>query len=125
MNLLVRRHQRTSVIGRPIFVLDVHAELTAEEHHAIAMYGLGRSIVYTRAELVDPGTGLVGFVSRLIFKMINISISIDQLVRGRRIESTSVVEMLAVEDKIKSAFIMLKTVLEAAQEFAGEELVER
>jgi hypothetical protein len=124
MNLLVRRHQRAGLIGRPVFVLDVRAELTAEERHTIAIYGLGETILYSRAELVDPGAGLLGLASRLMFRMINISVSIDQLVRGKRIECTSIVEMLAVEHKIRSAFIMLDTVLEAAQQFAGEELVE-
>jgi len=125
MNLLVRRHHRAGIIGSLVFVLDVRAELTAEERHTIAMHGLGSTILYSRAELVDPGAGFLGMASRLLFRMTNISVSIDQLARGKRIECTSIVEVLAVEDKIKSAFIMLKTVLEAAQQFAGEELVER
>jgi hypothetical protein len=125
MKLLLRRHQRASIVAGPIFVLDVRAEFTPEEYRAIAMYGLGNAVLYARAELVDPGAGLLGWASRLAFNLFNTTLSVDELIRGKRIECKSVVEMLAVENKIKSAFATFKSILEASHHFGGEELVER
>ena len=53
----------------------------------------------------------------------NISVSIDDLASGKRVECKDIVEMLAVEDQIKEAFKTFKLVLEAAATFGGEEIV--
>jgi len=125
MKLLVRRHQRRSIFGGMVFVLDVRGEFSRGERRSIATYRLGHAILYSRAELLDPGHGLVGLLSRLSFNLMNTSLSLDELTAGKRIECTSVVEMLAVEDKITAAFATFKTIMEAARQFGGEELVKR
>ena len=123
MKLLLRRDQKTALLGAAAFVLTVRADLTDEEHGNIDKYRLGKTLLYTRDELVDPGSGLVGLASRLAFKALNISVTGDDLVDGKRIECRDIVEMLAVEEQLKEASRTFKAVLEAAASFGGEDVV--
>ncbi len=125
MKLLLRRNQRAGMMGmgNQIFMLDVRAELSQEERQDIATYRLGKSILYSRGELDNNGSGLLGLASRFAFKMMNISVSVDDLVAGKRIECKDIVEMLAVEGQIKEAANTFKAVLQAAAHFGGEEVV--
>jgi len=125
MKLLLRRNQRAGMmgLGSMIFMLDVRAEITEDEWQDINTYKLNKTVLYSRGEIVDKGAGLLGLASRLAFKAMNISISIDDLARGKRIECKDIVEMLAVEDQIKEAAATLKSVLQAAAHFGGDEVV--
>jgi hypothetical protein len=53
----------------------------------------------------------------------NISVSVNDLVNGKRVECKDIVEMLAVEEQIKEAAVTFKNVLNAAVYFGGEEAV--
>jgi hypothetical protein len=125
MKLLLRRDQRAGMLGMGniIFTLDVRAEITEDEHQDIQRYKLAKSVLYSRGELADRGAGLLGLASRLAFKMANISVSVDDLVRGKRIECKDILEMLAVEEQIREAASNFKAVLLAAAHFGGEEVV--
>ena len=124
MKLLLRRDQKSSMMGKVIFVLDVRAELTDVEKRNLAKYKLGQTVLYSREELADRGSGLLGLASRVAFKAMNLSISVNDLANGKRVECKDIVEMLAVEDQIKEAAQTFKSVLEAAARFGGEEVVE-
>lgn len=123
MNLFLRRDQRSSLMGKVVFQLDVRAEITQEEWDSIQRYRLGDTVLYTKNELVDRGSGLLGLASRMAFHAMNISVSVNELVHGKRVECKSIVEMLAVEEQIKEATITFKHVLHAAMHFGGEEVV--
>lgn len=124
MKLLLRRDQKPAmVMGSPTFVLDVRAEITPEEKAAIDKYKLGKTVLYERNTLVDKGSGLLGLASRMAFKMMNLSVSVNDLAGGKRIECKDVVEMLAVENQIKEACQTFKDVLVACAHFGGEEVV--
>ncbi len=124
MYLILRRDQRKSLLGKIVFQLDVQAEITAEEHQCIQRYRLGDTVLYTKAELTDRGSGLLGLASRLAFKAMNISVNVGELVQGKRIECKDILEMLAVEDQIREAAQTFKLVLNAATHFGGEEAIE-
>ncbi len=124
MKLLLRRDQRTSLMGKAVFVLDVRAQLTDEERKSIGTYKFGKALLYTKNELADPGSGLLGLASRLAFHAMNISVSVDDLANGKRIECKDILEMLAVEQQLKDAAATLKAILEAATYFGGEEVIE-
>ncbi len=124
MNLLLRRDQRSTMMGNVSFSLEVRADLTPDERANIAKYKLGSSLLYTRGEIVDRGAGLLGLASRLAFKALNISVTVDDLAGGKRIECKDILEMLAVEGQIKEAALTFKQILEAAAHFGGEEVVE-
>jgi hypothetical protein len=125
MEMVLRRDQRTGMMGMGsvIFVLEVRARLTDEEQRNISKYKLGKTVLYTKNELVERGSGLLGLAGRLAFKMLNISLSVDDLAGGKRFECKDIVEMLAVEEQIKEAAVTFKNVLEAAAHFGGEEVV--
>ena len=126
MKVLLRRDQKSGMLGmgKIAFVLDVRAELTEEEKNNIKKYKLGETMLYERQKIGDPGSGLLGLASRMAFKMINLSVSVDDLSKGKQIECKDIVEMLAVEDQIKEAAQTFKAVLTAATHFGGEEVID-
>jgi hypothetical protein len=126
MKLLLRRDQQTSGVIRSTitFSLTVRAELSDQERLNIQKYKLGESILYSRGELVDKGSGLFGLASRMAFHAMNISVSVNDLANGKRVECKNIMEMLAVEEQIKEAAGNFKAVLEAAAHFGGDEVIE-
>lgn len=126
MKLLLRRNQKSGVLGmgKITFILEVRAELTPEEQENVKKYKLGETMLYERRELVDRGSGLLGLASRMAFKMINLTVSVNDLANGKKIDCKDIVEMLAVEEQVKEAAQNFKNVLNAAASFGGEEVIE-
>ena len=124
MKLLLRRDQRSGLLGKITFVLEVRAQLTEEERRSLSTYKFGKAILYSRDELADRGSGLLGLASRMAFHAMNISVTVDDLANGKRIECKDILEMLAVQEQLKVAAANLKAILEAASHFGGEELIE-
>ena len=126
MKLLLRRDQYESGMVRKTvsFSLSVRAEVSDEERNNIAKYKLGDAILYTRGELAEKGSGLLGLASRVAFKMMNISVSVNDLAQGKRVDCKDIMEMLAVEEQIKEAAANFKAVLDAAAHFGGDEVIE-
>lgn len=123
MKLLLRRDQRSGLLGKVIFTLEVRAELTDEEGSNIRKYKLGDTMLYQSHD-IQGGSGLLGLASRLAFKAVTINVSVNDLANGKRIEVKDIVEMLAVEDQIKEAARTFSQVLSAAAHFGGEEAIE-
>jgi len=124
MKLLLRHDQKSGFTGKVTFTLAVRSELTDQERNNIEKYKLGETMLYERATLADKGSGLLGVASRLAFKMMNLTVSVNDLSGGKKIDCKDIVEMLAVEDQIKEAAQTFKNVLEAAASFGGEEVIE-
>lgn len=124
MKLLLRRDQKTNMLGKVIFTVSVRAEITDEEKASIKKYKMGDTMLYERSKIVDPGSGIIGLASRLAFKMINLTISVNDLENGKQVECKDILEMLAVEEQIKEAAQNFRNVLSAATTFGGEEILE-
>jgi hypothetical protein len=126
MKLLLRRDQKSGMLGmgKIAFTLDVRAEITEEEKANIKKYKLGDTILYEKNKVVDEGSGLLGVGWRLANKMLNLSITVDDLAKGKQVEVKDIVQMIAVEEQIKDACHTFKAVLEAASRFGGEEVIE-
>jgi len=126
MKVLLRRDQKAGMMGmgKISFILDVRAELTDEEQANIKKYKLGDTMLYERDKLISAGSGLLGVASRFAIKAMNISVSVDELAKGKQIECKDIVEMLAVEEQLKEACQTFKAVLTAAAHFGGEEVLE-
>ena len=124
MKLLLKRDQKSGMMGGITFLLDVRAELSDQEQLSVSKYKLGTTMLYERDKMVDPGSGLLGAASRLSFKMTNLSVNVNDLSSGRRIECKDIIEMLAVEEQIKQACQTFQAVLKAASSFGGEEVIE-
>lgn len=126
MKLLLRRNQKAGMMGmgKIAFTLDVRAELSEEEQANIKKYKLGDTVLYERLKTIDPGSGLLGMASKLANKMLNLTILVDDLVGGKKVEVKDIVEMLAVEEQIKEAAHTFVAVLHACHTFGGEEVIE-
>ncbi len=125
MKLVLRRDQKSGMLGSGVkFILIVRAEITDEEKAWIKTYKLGETMLYEKIEVLDKGSGLLGVASRLALKMVNITISVNDLTKGKTIECKDIVEMVAVEEQIRDAAMTFKTVLLTAAQFGGEEVVE-
>src|SRR5260370_42583207 len=100
MKLLLRRDQKSGMMGKITFTLAVRAELSDEEKNNIKKYKLGDTMLYERMTMTDKGSGLLGVASRLAFKMMNLTVSVDDLSDGKKVDWKDIVEMLAVEDGV-------------------------
>jgi hypothetical protein len=126
MNLLLRRDQKPAMMmGSPTFTLDVRAELTPEEKAAIDKYKLGNTLLYMRNPNVPDvdQQSLSGLASIVKWRITNLSVSVKDLIQGKRIECKDIMEMLGAEDQIREAAQNFKAVLQAAAGFGGEEIV--
>lgn len=125
MKLLLRREQRSAIIGsKPVFTLNVRADISTDEKAAIDKYKLGDTELYASHTMIDRGSGLLGVASRFAHKAMTISVTVKDLTGGKKIECKDIVEMLAVEEQIREAAKTFAQVLAAAAQFGGEEVVE-
>ena len=125
MKLLIRRDQKSSLIGGKItFTMDVRADISEEERANIKKYKLGDTMLYESHVVLDKGAGLLGLASRLAHKAFTISVSVNDLAGGKHIEFKDIMEMIAVEEYIKDAARNFMDVLRAAAGFGGEEVLE-
>ena len=122
MNLLLRRDQRSGLLGRVVFSLDVRADISPEELEHIRRYQLGDAELYVTPE-IEGGQGFWGAASRFAWKIVRLRITVNDLASGKRVEAKDIVEMLAIEEQIKVAATTFKQVLDAAAHFGGEEVV--
>ena len=124
MKLLLTRDQRSALIGsRPVFTLVVRADLDPTDRSAIDKYKLADTELYASHE-ISGGSGLLGLASRFAYKAMSITVTVKDLVNGKKIECKDIVEMLAGEEQIKEAARTVAQVLAAASQFGGEEVVE-
>ena len=124
MKLLLRRDQRSSILGKAVFTLEVRADISSDEQAYIRKYKLGETQLYSSHEVIDKGRGLLGVASRLAYKAMTISVSVNDLAGGKKIECKDIIEMLAVEEQITEAAKTFKQVLDAAAQFGGEVVVD-
>lgn len=128
MKLLIRRSQKSSLMGKAVFVLEVRADISAEERQNITKYKLADTLLYERSDTRAKGSGVLGFTAsvaaNLVLAAMNISITAADLANGRKIECKDIIEMLAVEEQIKEAAATFKQVLDAAASFGGEDIIE-
>jgi hypothetical protein len=124
MKLLLRRGQRSGLLGgKIVFTLEVRADLTPDERANINRYKLGETVLYERNTLTERGSGLLGVATRAAFRAMNISVSVNDLAGGKKVECKDIVEMIAVTEQIKEAAQTFKAVLDAAAQFSGEEVM--
>ena len=125
MKLLIRRNQRQSLTGQPIFVVDVRAQISEEEQAHINKYRLNNTVLYSKNSFEEHGNFFALLFRALIFRATNLSISIKDLVKGKRIECKDIIEMIETEKQIMEAAQVFGNVLRAASEFGGDEVVKK
>ena len=127
MELLLSRSQKTGMagLGGISFVLNVRTQLSDQEDEYVRIYGLGNTIVYEKEpDKDDLDTGLLKkiFVS-LYDRATGRMFTVDDLVRGRKVECKDIVDMLEAEKQIKEAAEVFHRVLMTCQQFGGEEVI--
>ncbi len=124
MKLLLRRDQRAALIGsKPVFVLEVRAELTPEESGNIKKYKLGDTLLYEKRPMAQGGGDYAQIGHALAWRFANLTITVNDLINGRKIECKDILEVLGVEEQIRQAAQTFKAVLDAAAGFGGEEVL--
>ena len=123
VNLLLRRSHRFSLLmGKPIYALDMIAHFDRQEQASVRIHNLGGMRLYQRLEIAERGRGLLGLAFRQTFMATNLTITVNDLMAGKRVEFPDILEILALEDQIKEASHTFSRVLEAAAHFDGEEV---
>ena len=118
MKLVLQKNQRSG-LTKPVYILEAKAELTDEELNNVKKYKVGKVFLYTN--LIDRGSGLAGLISR---KLTGIEITVNDLVKGKKIEVKDFFQMIDMEEQIKDASKNLKIVLDAMAGFGGDEIIE-
>lgn len=125
MKVLLRRSQKSGLLGKVTFTLTVRAELDADEKTAIKKYKFGDVLLYERTHLSsDPGNNWRGFAVLLAHRLTNLTISVNDLEHGKSVECKDIMQMLAVEGQVKEAAQAFKAILQAASTFEGEEVLD-
>ena len=134
MKLKIKRDQQSGITGKVTFILEARAELTDAEAANVKKYKFGKDILYSKEKIPTAGLGdaitqgnlgiTSGLTRTLLAKALNLTISINDLVKGKRIECKEITEMLGAEEQLKQACALLKNILENAATFGGEEIIE-
>jgi hypothetical protein len=130
MQLLIRRNQKTGILGGAKYTLYVRAQLTEEEHSLIRKNNLaGELLVYydkdaDKATLAGAMKDAGGLAGALIRKMRDTALTVAKLIEGTEFKCDNVGELLGVESEVRQASLMLKNYLDVAAKFGGEEVLD-
>lgn len=125
---LRRRQQDTGLLSKTVqFVLEAKVQLTEQEAANIKRYKMGKEILYSKDRMGyrdwDNDTAK-GMARNLAAIAVAITITADDLVKGKTIVCKDIMEMSAIVEQIKSATEGLKIILETAAQFEGEQVLE-
>jgi hypothetical protein len=140
IQLKLRRSQKSSLMGKPTFVLDARADLAPDARGLVSKYGLGALVVYDskarqqRAEAAyghfDEATytstgrslwkSARGLASAAMMAL-SLRVTVNNLMSGQHIECKDLDELLGAEAAIIEACQNLKAYLETALTFDGRE----
>src|SRR5688572_30634772 len=117
MQLKLRRSQATTgLLSRSaLFALDARADLTNEERESVKKYNLGKEVVYASeaakmnaAAAQVPGLGIMKMVATAAISRMTLTITVDSLMRGQRIEGKDLLEVIAAEEALMQACETMK-----------------
>ena len=129
MRLKFRRSQRMSGImsKSAIFSLEARVDISSEEVAHIQKYKMGSEVLYTRERVAADTSGHAswrGVARNLAATATALTIRIDDLVKGTKVECKDILEMLDVESEILAACKNFRSVLASMAHFDGEEVIE-
>jgi hypothetical protein len=130
MQLLIRRNQKTGLLGGAKYTLYVRAQLTEEEHQLVKKNNLaGELLVYydkdaDKATLAGAMKNAGGLTGALVRKMRDTALTVAKLIEGTEFKCDNVGELLGVEGEVRQATLMLKNYLDVSAKFGGEEVLD-
>ena len=129
MRIRFRRSQRTSGImsKSTIFTLEARVDISDEDLGHLKKYKMGQEVVYSRERVASDKSGetsWTGVARNLAAYATALTIRIDDLISGTKVECKDILEMVAVEEQIVSACQTFKNILASMAHFDGEEVIE-
>jgi hypothetical protein len=125
MKLILERAQRTNGMMKKtqVFAVTFRAEISQTERDAINKYKLADDVLYESYE-VEGGSGLLGMASRAYHNSMIKKVIVRELIEGKTIECSDIVEMKGIEAQVLEAAQNLKIILDTAATFGGREVIE-
>lgn len=122
VKLILNKNQKTSGLmnNKISYSLEVKADLTHEELENIKKYNMSDTVLYSNVE-GNPTESAWKAIKTIATSTV---IKVSDLANGRLIECKDFMEIIAVEEQVKSACVNLKNLLEAMANFGGEEVIE-
>lgn len=129
MKLILRRSQASKgMITKSVqFSLDAKVQLTEDEAADVKKYKMGSEVIYSKDrmgynEYANETAG--GMARNLAAIAVAITITVDDLVRGKTVACKDIPEMMAIVEQVKGACGNFKGMLDAASQFEGEEVLD-
>ena len=129
MQLRLRRSQRSGgmMSNKVVFSLEMQVNLSPEELEYVDRYKMGKEVLFSKERVAfdrsEEGSWS-GVARNLAAAATVLTISINDLVTGRVVECKDILEMLDVEEQIRSACHTFNSILQAAAQFDGDEIIE-
>ena len=126
MKLLIRRDQKTGMLGKQKYTLYVRAQLSDAETTVVRKNKLeGELLLYFDKDAHQSGFarnakdkgGFMGFALSL---MRDVALSVGKLIEGATFTCDNVGQLLSVEAEATNAAMQLKRYITAAATFGGE-----
>lgn len=127
MRLRLRRSQRMSGLmsKTAVFALEARVDITDEEMDHIKKYKMGQEVLYSKERIAGSSEGKFSAIARNMASAATaLTVRIDDLIRGTKVECKDIIEMLAVEEQLKSACQTFKDILASMAHFDGEEVID-
>jgi hypothetical protein len=129
MKLTLRRSQAsTGILSKTVqFSLNAKVQLSDQEAADVKKYKMGSEIIYSKDRMgynehANDSAG--GMARNLAAIAAAITITVDDLVRGKTINCKDILEMMAIVEQVKGACGNFKAMLEASAQFEGEETID-
>lgn len=129
MKLVLRRSQKqTGLISKSVqFSLEAKVQLTDAEAASVKKYKMGSEVLYSKDRMGyrDWDNDSAGGMARNLAAIaVALTITVDDLVKGKFVACKDILEMSAIVEQIKSACEGFKVMLDAASQFEGEQVLE-
>ena len=120
--------QDTGLLSKTVqFVLEAKVQLTEQEAANVKRYKMGKEVLYSKDRLGyrdwDNETAK-GMARNLAAIAVAITITVDDLVKGKTVVCKDILEMSAIVAQIKQATEGFKVMLDTAAQFEGEQVLE-
>jgi hypothetical protein len=125
MQLSLRRDRKIGTLSRrATFTLDVRVELSPEMCALVKRYEMEKQVLHQLHRIEANDRGLWSPVSVRNSRAKKLRITVDDLINGMQITCNDILEMYAVEGRIREACITFKDMLASVGHLGGEEVID-
>lgn len=128
MKLILNRSQKPGMLSSTVkFSLDARVHLSEGEATSVKKYKMGKEVLYSKDRMgMNPYDmhSAGGLAKNLIAAAAVVSITVDDLIKGKVIECKDILEMTGIVEQIKEASGVFKMMLDSASDFEGEEILD-